>query len=75
MTKQIASRYLLLQYLRTHDYITRACALTRFQIQNLADQIMKLRREGYNITKFYRLRDDGLKIVLYQLQDDDESNS
>lgn len=58
-------RHALLQYLRTFKYITKQTALHELKIQNLADQIMVLRRKGYIIGTSYRKIDNNLTIVVY----------
>ena len=58
-------RHALLEYLRTHKDITKQTALHELKIQNLPDQIMALRRKGFNIITNYRTIDQDLTIVVY----------
>ena len=58
-------RHALLKYLQKHRQITKLIALQELKIQNLADQIMVLRRKGYIIGTSYRKIDNDLTIVVY----------
>ena len=58
-------RHALLKYLQKHGQITKLIALQELKIQNLADQIMVLRRKGYIIGTSYRKIGNDLTIVVY----------
>lgn len=46
-----STRRLVIEHIANNRFITRAQALWHYRIQNLADVIMHLRREGWNIQK------------------------
>lgn len=68
-------RHALLKYLQKHRQITKLIALQELKIQNLADQIMVLRRKGYLIGTSYRKIDNDLTIVVYHHYPNAKPNS
>lgn len=59
-----STRRLVIEHIANNGFITRAQALLHYRIQNLADVIMRLRREGWMIEKKI-LKTPGSKECFY----------
>lgn len=59
-----STRRLVIEHIANNRFITRTQALWHYRIQNLADVILRLRREGWDIRKRL-VKTDGVRECYY----------